>query len=62
MSDTRELIRQFKNSTKKKKFNPGNLISTSGISRKYKDNVAEEIIRQKEKKKRKFSRQKELLD
>ena len=62
MSDTRGLIRQFKNSTKKKKINPGNLISASGISRKYKDNVAEEIIRQKEKKKRKFSRQKELLD
>lgn len=53
MSDTRELRKQFKNSTPpKKKINPGNLISISGISRKYKDKVVEEIIQKKKERKK----------
>lgn len=54
MSDTRELRKQFKNSTPLQKINPGNLISISGISRKYKDKVVEEIIQKKERKKENF--------
>lgn len=55
MSDTRELRKQFKNSTPKKKSTQAILYHSVGISRKYKDKVAgRNYPKKKERKKEKI--------